>query len=348
MKKVLAQRRGSERASDVPRPVEVRAGIFQAMALHHDLLSALTHLDFNANTLLHMHARGLRLLDEATKSHLEKILAECSRFNLRIGRIRRFYPLAAGALRNDPLSDEEIEAHGSLNRFFRHARAHAGEILAYAQTLHEVNDLDSRMANANPSQQTELLALMFPFARHLSEIIEDHLRPVDAPFSVNEVLHDVKRRHPTVNIHIPRRALFVMGRRVVFSRAVENVVTNAKKFGEMVSIDVNTTINSRKKTGQNAGQAELQISDNGPGIPPELQKTIFTPGVTDASKQRTDAGQPSKEGQGMGLAFARSVMRLMNGSISVKSDNRRAFQPRCTTFKLGFPLTRERPDNPRG
>ena len=66
----------------------------------------------------------------------------------------------------------------------------------------------------------------------------------------------------------------------------------------------------------------IEISNNGPAIPPEEAEHIFTPFFT------------TKEGgSGIGLSVARQIMRLSGGSISLKSSapNHR------TTFVLLFP-----------
>ncbi|WP_314695173.1 ATP-binding protein [Tannerella forsythia] len=66
----------------------------------------------------------------------------------------------------------------------------------------------------------------------------------------------------------------------------------------------------------------IEISNNGPAIPPEEAEHIFTPFFT------------TKEGgSGIGLSVARQIMRLSGGSISLKSNasNHR------TTFVLLFP-----------
>lgn len=66
----------------------------------------------------------------------------------------------------------------------------------------------------------------------------------------------------------------------------------------------------------------IEISNNGPTIPPEEAEHIFTPFFT------------TKEGgSGIGLSVARQIMRLSGGSISLKSNapNHR------TTFVLLFP-----------
>lgn len=56
------------------------------------------------------------------------------------------------------------------------------------------------------------------------------------------------------------------------------------------------------------GSVSLKISDNGPGIPPEILSEIFVPFFT-----------TKEEGSGIGLSIARQIMRAHGGSIKVES-----------------------------
>lgn len=66
----------------------------------------------------------------------------------------------------------------------------------------------------------------------------------------------------------------------------------------------------------------IEISNNGPPIPPEEADHIFVPFFT------------TKEGgSGIGLSISRQIMRLSGGSITLKSSAAN----RWTTFTLTFP-----------
>ena len=52
----------------------------------------------------------------------------------------------------------------------------------------------------------------------------------------------------------------------------------------------------------------IQVEDNGPGIPPDVQEKIFVPFFT-----------TKEDGSGIGLSLSRQIMRLHGGSISVRS-----------------------------
>jgi signal transduction histidine kinase len=67
------------------------------------------------------------------------------------------------------------------------------------------------------------------------------------------------------------------------------------------------------------GHTLIDVTDNGPGIPKEVQDRIFIPFFT-----------TRKEGTGIGLSLSRQIMHLHGGTISVKSV------PQQTVFSLRF------------
>lgn len=56
------------------------------------------------------------------------------------------------------------------------------------------------------------------------------------------------------------------------------------------------------------GTVLLQIADNGPGIPADLQEQIFVPFFT-----------TKNDGSGIGLSLCRQIVQLHKGSLSVFS-----------------------------
>ena len=66
---------------------------------------------------------------------------------------------------------------------------------------------------------------------------------------------------------------------------------------------------------------KMEIIDNGPGIPPELQETIFYPMVS---------GRP--DGTGLGLAITQNIISQHQGLIECESH------PGHTVFSIFLPL----------
>jgi two-component system nitrogen regulation sensor histidine kinase GlnL len=68
--------------------------------------------------------------------------------------------------------------------------------------------------------------------------------------------------------------------------------------------------------------AQIEVIDNGPGIPEDMQESIFFPMVTDRA-----------EGTGLGLSIAQSLINQHDGLIQCES------QPGNTRFQLLVPIT---------
>lgn len=102
--------------------------------------------------------------------------------------------------------------------------------------------------------------------------------------------------------------------RDLMKQAVLNVVVNAieamPQGGELV---LESTVQDE--------QAEIRVSDNGPGIPPELREKIFRLYFT-----------TKKEGSGIGLAMAFRVVQMHDGTIDFSSEPGKG-----TTFVLRLP-----------
>ena len=103
------------------------------------------------------------------------------------------------------------------------------------------------------------------------------------------------------------------------AQAVGNILSNAIKFtppGGKVSISVNYA----------AGRFSMQVTDSGPGIPPEEQDKIFQPFY------RGSQGKRIVEGMGLGLSIARDIVLAHGGDIRVDNNSSTG-----VTFTLEIP-----------
>ena len=116
----------------------------------------------------------------------------------------------------------------------------------------------------------------------------------------------------------------------------QNLIRNACEalMGARAPKSRNITISTRfsltrRSTASDAGGGgrfiEVNISDNGPGIPADMQKQIFQMFHTDKAS-----------GSGLGLTIANQIVLAHDGQIEVDSV------PGCTTFSVYLPIASER------
>jgi PAS domain S-box-containing protein len=108
-------------------------------------------------------------------------------------------------------------------------------------------------------------------------------------------------------------------------QVVGNIVLNAAQAmtqrGEIKITARNHIVAGDSGATTGLSWVEIAISDNGPGIPPEVLPKIFEPFFTTKAK-----------GTGLGLATAHSIMRGHGGQLRVESE-----LDRGTTFHLSLP-----------
>jgi two-component system nitrogen regulation sensor histidine kinase GlnL len=107
-------------------------------------------------------------------------------------------------------------------------------------------------------------------------------------------------------------------------QAVLNIAANAaRELGEDGELILRTRILRQFTIGSHRHKlvAEIDIEDNGPGIPEELRETLFLPMVSG-----------SADGAGLGLSIAQSLVARHNGLIEYESE------PGKTVFKVYLPV----------
>ena len=139
---------------------------------------------------------------------------------------------------------------------------------------------------------------LFPVVLDPRNIIED---------SMKVVAGRARERHQTLNVHIDADAPMPYADERAVKQIVINLVGNAIKFTqEGGQIDL---------IGRKAdGGFELCVSDNGPGIAPELLDKVFTPFNQVDNRYNRAAG-----GTGLGLSLVRGLAELHGGKAWIES-----------------------------
>lgn len=152
---------------------------------------------------------------------------------------------------------------------------------------------------------------MLAMIQELLDFSRGHVVEINAqPESVDRILDDldaqILRLLPRQNIELVRDILFngtVTIDRTRFVRMLANVIKNAM---EAMPLGGTLTLSIHAE----ASVVVFAITDTGGGIPPEVQKRIFEPFVTAGKKQ----------GTGLGMAIAKSVVDAHRGEITVESE----------------------------
>ncbi|MBY5808905.1 ATP-binding protein [Rhizobium leguminosarum] len=113
-------------------------------------------------------------------------------------------------------------------------------------------------------------------------------------------------RMDTLDIDLPPDELQVMGNRIRLEQVLINLLQNALEAVAPKAGDGRVEI----RTSTDAGMVTVTVADNGPGIPPEIRKGLFTPFNT------------SKEnGLGLGLVISKDIIGDYGGRMEVLSDS---------------------------
>ncbi|MDJ0740075.1 MAG: nitrogen regulation protein NR(II) [Gammaproteobacteria bacterium] len=240
-----------------------------------------------------------------------------------------------------------------LQHIDRHLRISREERLLTQQALtrdvvrglaHEIKNPLGGLRGAAQLLQSELdseelreyTQIIIQEADRLQELVNRMLgpsrRPTYAPLNIHHVLERVRTlmlaetgdRDITIHRDYDPSIPELVGDMDQLIQAVLNVVRNAvRALGDAGSVTLRTRIQRQLTIGPGRYRlvAQVDIVDDGPGIPPEIAETLFLPMVT--------AGTG---GMGLGLSIAQSLINQHKGLIECRSSNGE------TVFTIFLPL----------
>ena len=181
----------------------------------------------------------------------------------------------------------------------------------YHSNSHPGNDADTVQMIKMVTEQNDRLNKMVKTLLDMSELQtvgRDEQIIMDA--LVDEVLEDLEPLAQEKNIKLigKYKNITMIGSDILIYRLVYNLVENAIKYNHS---DGQVTVNAYKKQKH----IYLSVEDTGSGIPKELRERVFEPFF------RVDKSRSRKlGGVGLGLALVHEIVRVHDGSITVKSN----------------------------
>lgn len=197
-----------------------------------------------------------------------------------------------------------------LERELEHASGSAANLREYTQVIIEEAD---RLQNL------------------MQRLLSSHRSMQPTPLCCHEITERVKSliaaEYPQVTLYRDYDPSLpdITGDREQLIQAVLNIARNAAQaLNTFGAITLRTRALRQITLAKRRHRlvVELQIIDNGPGIPPELRDKIFYPLVS---------GRP--EGSGLGLTLAQGIIQQHHGVIEVES------RPGRTVFSIRLPLS---------
>ena len=181
----------------------------------------------------------------------------------------------------------------------------------YHSNGHPDNDADTVQMIKMVTEQNDRLNKMVKTLLDMSELQtvgRDDEIILDA--LVDEVLEDLEPLAEGKNIRLIGKCndVTMVGSDILIYRLVYNLVENAIKYNHSGG-QVTVTADRKEK------HVYLSVEDTGTGIPEELKERVFEPFFRVDKSRSRELG-----GVGLGLALVREIVRVHDGSITVKSN----------------------------
>ena len=181
----------------------------------------------------------------------------------------------------------------------------------YHSNSHPGNDADTVQMIKMVTEQNDRLNKMVKTLLDMSELQtvgRDDEIILDA--LVDEVLEDLEPLAEGKNIRLIGKCkdITMVGSDILIYRLVYNLVENAIKYNHSGG---QVTVTADRKENH----VYLSVEDTGAGIPEEFKERVFEPFFRVDKSRSRELG-----GVGLGLALVREIVRVHDGSITVKSN----------------------------
>lgn len=191
----------------------------------------------------------------------------------------------------------------------------------------ELADLpaDSRQAMVSDLEQMENIVNQFlAYARRTNEdqVMVNFGEAVTAALTSARIESDT-----TVELQVTPMPtdVFVMAHPLELSRAIQNLIVNAQRYGRSDDGLLHLTITLDKDASQNI--AILSVADRGKGLPSDQRARVMRP------FERGESARSGVTGSGLGLAIVDRIVRRSGGSVELADAN-----PQGLLVRVRFPV----------
>jgi PAS domain S-box-containing protein len=196
------------------------------------------------------------------------------------------------------LADSQSVSLGALQAAGARIKKTADRIARIVNSLRQI----SREGTADPFQRASV-----------ADIVRQALELCSERFRVNSIRLDLSPVDP---------ALFISCREVQVAQVLLNLLQNA--FDAAADLPSDRWV--RLDVSAQNHSVVFSVSDNGPGVPPEIKSRIMEPFFTT---------KPVGKGTGLGLSLSRTIVEEHGGQLKLDDS------PANTTFSFSIPLLME-------
>ncbi len=264
----------------------------------------------------------LKVLDDKLESRHKQYIGEGSTFmlviligaavvyssfrrSIRLSRQQNNFMLSVTHELKSPIAAMKL----NLQTLERHQLDEEKKKLLTGRCVHEanrLNDLCNNMLLASQMEGRQYVAAKEKL--HLSELVE-------------KAVSDYSGRYPGRFAKGVIDDVTINGDRLLMEMALNNLLENAVKYTP-ADKPVSVSLLRKKHT------AQLQVADEGPGIPDKEKPKIFNKFYRVGNEETRKS-----KGTGLGLYLTARIVKQHKGKISI-SDN----QPRGSVFEISLPL----------
>jgi len=265
-------------------------------------------------------ALSVRVPEEDTDEHTE-VGKVGSALNRMLGHV-------ASALTARQASEQKVR------RFVADA---SHELRTPLASIRGYAELTRRAPHELPPDVTRSLGRIESEATRMTSLVEDLLLlarldegreldrdPVDLTLLLVDALSDAHAAGPDHEwvLDLPEEPVEVVGDAPRLHQVLMNLLANAR-----VHTPEGTRVTAALRVDADAGSAVVTVADDGPGIPEDLQATLFERFARGDSSRNRATGST-----GLGLAIVQAVVQAHGGEVTVRSA------PGDTVFTVTLPL----------
>lgn len=179
------------------------------------------------------------------------------------------------------------------------------------------SELDENIDSFSEEERADLISLMASQSREVADIVEDLLTAARADagtivvepetLSIRRVVGEVLSSHSARVDLVMKDDLEVWADGGRVRQILRNLLTNADRYG-------GDTVNIHARRA-GTGMIQIEVRDNGEGVPPHMHDRVFEP------YGRAASGSTQVASVGLGLSVARRLATMMEGRLELSVED---------------------------